>query len=181
MQDIRDNHRVLERFDALAHRLWEVVQHHFPEEIGSIIAHLRYLNFDFHPFVVVFDCADGKRRNGLYGLFRYYRYHPGQNFAPHVDHTVFDENDEDCQSRFTFLIYLNEDYEYAILPWSLQYPLSEIHSLSNPFCTSLVAEIQDFQILWTQKRIEAKSFRRKALRWHFATRIFMRAWQLKQV
>lgn len=47
---------------------------------------------------------------GLYRLFRYYRYHPGQNFAPHVDHTVYDEEDESVQSRYTVLCYLSDDF-----------------------------------------------------------------------
>ena len=80
---IRDNHRVLEMFPALSASVWNAVGHHFPEEV------------------------DGKKKIGLYGLWRYYRYHSGQNFAPHQDHVVFGDELDGTESRFTFLLYLN--------------------------------------------------------------------------
>lgn len=80
---IRDNHRVLETFPALSTAVWNAVGHLFPDEI------------------------DGKKKLGLYGLWRYYRYHPGQNFAPHQDHVVFGDELDGTESRFTFLLYLN--------------------------------------------------------------------------
>jgi len=43
---------------------------------------------------------------GLYGLLRYYRYAPGQSFAPHVDHTVYSEDLDGTESRYTVLTYL---------------------------------------------------------------------------
>ena len=54
---------------------------------------------------------DGKHRFGLFELFRYYRYHEGQSFAPHVDHRVFTEDLDGTESRFTLLFYLNNDAE----------------------------------------------------------------------
>lgn len=35
-KDIRDNHRVLEKFPQLSEALWKVVGKYFPEEIGKI-------------------------------------------------------------------------------------------------------------------------------------------------
>lgn len=45
---------------------------------------------------------------GLYKLWRYYRYHSSQNFAPHQDHVVYDEALDGCESRFTFILYLSD-------------------------------------------------------------------------
>lgn len=80
---IRDNHRVLETFPALSASVWAAIEPLFPAEI------------------------DGKKKAGLYQLWRYYRYHPGQNFAPHQDHVVFGDDLDGTESRFTFLLYLN--------------------------------------------------------------------------
>lgn len=80
---IRDNHRVLETFPALSKAVWDAISDFFPDEI------------------------DGKKKHGLYGLWRYYRYHPGQNFAPHQDHVVYGDDLDGTESRFTFLLYLN--------------------------------------------------------------------------
>jgi hypothetical protein len=80
---IRDNHRVLETFPALSTAVWNAISPHFPEEI------------------------DGKKKHGLYSLWRYYRYHPGQNFAPHQDHVVYGDELDGTESRYTFLLYLN--------------------------------------------------------------------------
>lgn len=80
---IRDNHRVLETFPAFSTVVWKAIEAHFPEKI------------------------DGKTKCGLYGLWRYYRYHPGQNFAPHQDHVVYGDEMDGTESRYTFLLYLN--------------------------------------------------------------------------
>ncbi len=46
---------------------------------------------------------------GFNERFRYYRYDPGQRFAAHSDGYFQRENGE--RSHFTFLIYLNDDFE----------------------------------------------------------------------
>ncbi len=46
---------------------------------------------------------------GFNERWRYYRYDPGQTFAPHRDGAYERENGE--RSRFTFMIYLNDGYE----------------------------------------------------------------------
>lgn len=48
------------------------------------------------------------KKKGLYKLWRYYRYHPGQNFAPHQDHVVYDDSLDGTESRYTFIFYLND-------------------------------------------------------------------------
>ena len=45
---------------------------------------------------------------GLNERLRFYRYEPGQTFAPHYDGAFERENGE--RSEFTFLIYLNDDF-----------------------------------------------------------------------
>jgi hypothetical protein len=49
--------------------------------------------------------ADGRRAVGLNERFRFYRYGPGQQFAPHTDGCHRRPNGE--ESLFTFMIYLN--------------------------------------------------------------------------
>ncbi|MDB5341566.1 MAG: hypothetical protein JWN70_7185 [Planctomycetaceae bacterium] len=46
---------------------------------------------------------------GFNERFRFYRYEPGQRFAPHFDGPFDRGNGE--RSMFSFLIYLNEDFE----------------------------------------------------------------------
>jgi prolyl 4-hydroxylase len=45
---------------------------------------------------------------GLNERFRFYRYEPGERFAPHLDGAF--ERSDDEKSEFTFLIYLNDDF-----------------------------------------------------------------------
>jgi hypothetical protein len=87
VKEVRDNFRVLEKFKAMADALWQVTSPFFPDEI------------------------DGKKKVGLFDLLRFYRYHPGQSFAPHVDHTVYPEELDGTESRYTFLFYLNDGCE----------------------------------------------------------------------
>jgi prolyl 4-hydroxylase len=86
-KDIRDNWRVLEKFPALAKVLFDLVKPHLPPVV------------------------DGKKVVGFYYLFRYYRYFVGNNFAPHVDHTVYADELDGTESRYTFLIYLNDGFK----------------------------------------------------------------------
>ncbi len=51
----------------------------------------------------------GRRVLGLNERFRFYRYQPGQRFARHYDGRYERDNGE--QSEFSFLIYLNDDFE----------------------------------------------------------------------
>jgi len=51
----------------------------------------------------------GREAIGLNERFRYYRYEPGQSFALHYDGAYERGNGE--RSEFTFLIYLNDDFE----------------------------------------------------------------------
>ena len=83
-RSIRNNDRVIIDDAALAAELWERVRAHVPPVYGLMQA------------------------RGLNELFRFYRYHPGQRFAWHVDGSFERPNGE--RSLLTFMIYLNEGY-----------------------------------------------------------------------
>ena len=83
-KDVRNNSRVMKDDPELADQLWRRAM----------------------PWVVT------PWRNsmavGLNERFRFYRYEPGQRFAPHFD-GAFERQDGE-KSEFTFLIYLNDDF-----------------------------------------------------------------------
>ena len=83
-KQLRDNARVLRDDAALSTSLFERVEPFLPD-------------------------WEGWRPVGLSSYWRYYRYDPGQRFAPHMDgcHST----PEGDRSWFTLLIYLNEEFE----------------------------------------------------------------------
>lgn len=85
MENVRNNDRALLEDSTLSRALWERVREFVPAEI------------------------DGCRAAGLYTPFRFYRYDVGQRFKRHKDGRETIASGE--QSRLTFLVYLNEDYE----------------------------------------------------------------------
>jgi hypothetical protein len=84
-KDIRNNDRVMVDDPALSGELWERVRQFMPASW-----------FGWEPV-------------GLNERFRYYRYDPGQRFAPHTD--GYFERDNGERSQFTFMVYLNEGFE----------------------------------------------------------------------
>jgi prolyl 4-hydroxylase len=52
--------------------------------------------------------AGGRRATGLNERFRYYRYGPGQTFAPHHDFPF--ERSAAAASALTLMVYLNDDF-----------------------------------------------------------------------
>lgn len=82
-KDIRNNTRVIMDNVELAGQLWE--------RAAPLIPEYR----DRSPI-------------GLNERFRFYRYEPGQRFAPHYDGAFQRENGE--RSEYSFLIYLNDDF-----------------------------------------------------------------------
>jgi Rps23 Pro-64 3,4-dihydroxylase Tpa1-like proline 4-hydroxylase len=85
LTNIRNNDRVNFDDPAYAHALWERAKQHVPEESAA-----------GNPI-------------GLNERFRFYRYEPAQRFKGHRDGVV--ERSPNEQSRLTFMIYLNEDFE----------------------------------------------------------------------
>ncbi|MDZ8096740.1 MAG: 2OG-Fe(II) oxygenase [Nostoc sp. DedQUE05] len=83
--DIRNNQRVILDDRERAFDLWQRVSNYIPNTIGR-----------WHPV-------------GLNERFRFYRYDPGQRFAPHHDGAYRRTNGE--ESLLTFMIYLNEGFE----------------------------------------------------------------------
>lgn len=53
--------------------------------------------------------VNGRMAVGLNERFRFYRYDPGERFAPHVDGYYMRDNGD--QSLLTFMVYLNEECE----------------------------------------------------------------------
>ena len=81
---IRDNARLMRDDQELAARLWQRALPFLPERIGN------------------------RRRAGFNERFRFYRYDPGQQFAPHWDGCFRRDNGE--RSELTFLVYLNDNF-----------------------------------------------------------------------
>ncbi|HBE16847.1 MAG TPA: hypothetical protein DEG17_12880 [Cyanobacteria bacterium UBA11149] len=83
--DIRNNDRVILDDPILALNLWQKVSNYIPRTIGKWQA------------------------IGLNERFRFYRYDPGQKFAPHYDGCYRRSHQE--ESLLTFMIYLNEGFQ----------------------------------------------------------------------
>jgi hypothetical protein len=83
--DVRNNARVILDDELLAEDIWSRVKQHLPKLIN------------------------GRRAIGLNERLRFYRYDPGERFAPHVDGYYMRPNGE--QSMLTFMLYLNGSFE----------------------------------------------------------------------
>jgi len=83
-KDVRDNARLIVDDASLAARLWERARPHLPPTIADWSA------------------------LSLNERFRFYRYDPGQKFAPHLD-GYFERNDRE-RSQLTFMVYLNDEF-----------------------------------------------------------------------
>ncbi len=82
---IRNNDRIITDDEALSAAIWARLASHVP----------RFMN--------------GRQAWGLNERWRFYRYHPGQQFAGHVDAPFVRANGE--KSLLTLLLYLNDDFE----------------------------------------------------------------------
>lgn len=85
MKGIRNNERLIWKDDGLATKYWDRLKEFCPETIENNIA------------------------VGLNEQFRFYKYESNQRFKRHIDGR-YKRNDNE-ESRITFMIYLNEDYE----------------------------------------------------------------------
>lgn len=82
--EVRNNDRVILDDELLASELWQRCEPLVP------------------------NVLNGRRALGLNERLRFYRYEPGQKFAPHVDGYYQRLNGE--QSLLSWMIYLNEDF-----------------------------------------------------------------------
>jgi predicted 2-oxoglutarate/Fe(II)-dependent dioxygenase YbiX len=82
---VRDNARLIHDDPDLAARLWERARSHLPGSVGRW------------------------RAVGLNERFRFYRYDPGEKFAPHFDGAY--ERDSGERSFLTLMVYLNGSCE----------------------------------------------------------------------
>lgn len=85
MKNIRNNNRLLYQDNQLALRYWQKLKAFCPESIENNIA------------------------IGLNEQFRFYKYEINQRFKRHIDGRF--RRDENEESRITFIIYLNDDFE----------------------------------------------------------------------
>ena len=102
--DIRNNQRVILDDQERALQLWQRVSNYIPHTIGRW------------------------RAVGLNERFRFYRYDPGQRFAPHHDGYYTRPNGE--QSLLTFMIYLNEGFQGGETRFYLHEYYGELSNLS---------------------------------------------------
>jgi prolyl 4-hydroxylase len=85
LKGVRNNDRILYKDEVLATKLYEKAK----------------------PFLIeIFDCH---KIVGLNEMFRFYKYSPGQRFKMHRDGSY--KRNETETSFFTFLLYLNDDFE----------------------------------------------------------------------
>ncbi len=82
---VRNNNRVIYKDSLLAKKLWLQLQPFAPAQIGN------------------------SKAVGLNELFRFYKYQAGQAFKRHRDQSYIRNEME--ASYFTFMIYLNDNYE----------------------------------------------------------------------
>lgn len=85
MKNIRNNYRILYKDEHLAQKYWKTLQHSCPKEL------------------------DDYEAIGLNEQFRFYKYDPAQRFKKHMDGRF--RRSENEESRITFMIYLNDDFE----------------------------------------------------------------------
>jgi predicted 2-oxoglutarate/Fe(II)-dependent dioxygenase YbiX len=85
MKGLRNNFRLLHQDVALAEELWGKLRDFCPESI------------------------EGSQAVGLNEQFRFYKYESAQRFKRHIDGR-FRRNEQE-ESRITFMIYLNNDFE----------------------------------------------------------------------
>jgi prolyl 4-hydroxylase len=85
IETVRNNTRVIYNDHALAASLWAELEPFAPVHLGNSTA------------------------IGLNELFRFYKYQPGQRFKKHIDQSYIRNAYE--ASYYTFMIYLNDDYE----------------------------------------------------------------------
>lgn len=83
-KNVRDNARLILDDTELAARLWQRAEPFLPRRIRNWQA------------------------VGFNGRFRFYRYYPGQKFAPHWDGCFQRDNNE--RSQLTFMVYHNDDF-----------------------------------------------------------------------
>jgi len=85
MKGVRNNYRLMYADQGLADRYWEQLKPFCPSTIEQATA------------------------VGLNEQFRFYRYDPSQRFKRHIDGR-FKRNEQE-ESRITFMVYLNNDFE----------------------------------------------------------------------
>jgi predicted 2-oxoglutarate/Fe(II)-dependent dioxygenase YbiX len=96
MKNIRNNDRLIYEDAQLAQKYWQKLKDFCPKFINEIVK----------------EETQNYQAFGLNPLFRFYKYESNQRFKKHIDGRVKLETEGQKQeSRITFMIYLNEDFE----------------------------------------------------------------------
>jgi len=85
IKGIRNNFRIMYQDENLANKYWQILKQFCPKEI------------------------EDNEAIGLNEQFRFYKYESNQRFKRHIDGR-FKRNEQE-ESRITFMIYLNDDFE----------------------------------------------------------------------
>lgn len=98
VEGVRNNDRIIQDDQERALDLWSIIADALPDAWRHVEAFSRF--------------ARGPHlADGLNERFRWYRYHPGQRFSPHVDSVYRRPAPSKQVSMLTALIFLNEDFE----------------------------------------------------------------------
>lgn len=96
MKNIRNNDRLIYEDKKLAQAYWKKLKEFCPVFINEIVE----------------EEPQTYQAIELNSLFRFYKYESNQRFKKHIDGRVrLEKEGQNYESRITFLIYLNEDFE----------------------------------------------------------------------
>jgi len=96
MKNIRNNDRLIYEDAQLAQKYWQKLKEFCPKFISEIVK----------------EETQNYKATELNPLFRFYKYESNQRFKKHIDGRInLEKEGKNQESRITFMIYLNEDFE----------------------------------------------------------------------
>ncbi|WP_291720287.1 2OG-Fe(II) oxygenase [Bernardetia sp.] len=96
MKNVRNNERLIYEDEKLAIKYWERLKDFCPMYINDVVE----------------NEPQQQKATGLNPRFRFYKYESNQRFKKHIDGRVeIEKSGKKLESRITFLIYLNNDFE----------------------------------------------------------------------
>lgn len=111
MKNVRNNERLIYEDEKLAHHYWERLKSFCPTYINEVVK----------------DETQKQKAVELNPRFRFYKYGSHQRFKKHIDGRVEVEKEgRKYESRITFLIYLNNDFEGGETAFSYKNENNEI-------------------------------------------------------
>ncbi len=96
MKNIRNNDRLMYEDTQLAQKYWQKLREFCPKFISEIVK----------------EETQNYQAIELNSIFRFYKYESNQRFKKHIDGRInLEKEGKNYESRITFMIYLNEDFE----------------------------------------------------------------------